>query len=145
VYAVAFSPDGRTALTGSDDGTARLWDVAFGKLLATLRNYGDVRAVAFSPDGRTALTGSADIFNMGAARLWTLPLPVPEEPARVRAWVRVRARKTFDEKGKPRDLTHAEWLEECRQLDALGGDWQQPTDPRVGHLVQAIDAESRKR
>jgi WD40 repeat protein len=27
VFAVAFSPDGKTVLTGSADNTARLWDV----------------------------------------------------------------------------------------------------------------------
>ena len=27
VWAVAFSPDGKNVLTGSDDHTARLWDV----------------------------------------------------------------------------------------------------------------------
>ncbi len=30
VVAVAFSPDGRTVLTGSYDGTARLWNVDTG-------------------------------------------------------------------------------------------------------------------
>jgi hypothetical protein len=36
VTAVAFGPDGRRALTGSDDGTARLWDIATGDELARL-------------------------------------------------------------------------------------------------------------
>ena len=59
VFAVAFSPDGQTALTGSDDNTARLWDVKTGQPRgAALKHDGAVGAVAFSPDGQTALTGS---------------------------------------------------------------------------------------
>ena len=74
--------------------------------------------MAFSPDGRTALTGSQD----RTARLWSLPLPTPDEPCRVRAWVWVRTGKCFSEQGPLRDLTETEWREQCRQLDALGGD-----------------------
>lgn len=36
VFAVAYAPDGRTLATGSDDDTARIWDVATGKTLKTL-------------------------------------------------------------------------------------------------------------
>ena len=39
VSAFAFSPDGTRVLTGSDDHTARLWDAATGKTLATLAGH----------------------------------------------------------------------------------------------------------
>jgi WD40 repeat protein len=64
---VAFSPDGRTLATASADHTARLWDVATHRQIATLRGHTDsVTGVAFSPDGRTLATSSAD----DTARLW---------------------------------------------------------------------------
>ena len=36
-----FAPDGKTVATTSIDGTARLWDAASGKLLATLKGHKD--------------------------------------------------------------------------------------------------------
>jgi len=67
VTSVAFSPDGRLLLTGSDDDTARLWETSRGKALATLQGYtGGVKGVAFSPDGRLVLTRSSD----DTVRLW---------------------------------------------------------------------------
>jgi WD40 repeat protein len=67
VVAVAFSPDGSRIVTGSDDGTARLWDAATGRPVGEpLPHSGAVLAVAFSPGGETILTASRD----GAGRLW---------------------------------------------------------------------------
>jgi WD40 repeat protein len=68
---VALSPDGRTALTGSFDQTARLWDTATGKLRRELHHPYPVWTVAFSPDGKRILTGSGppDRFE-GEARMW---------------------------------------------------------------------------
>jgi WD40 repeat protein len=67
VQSVAFSPDGRTVLTtGWDEKTARLWEVATGREIATLRHEKAVWSAAFSPDGHTVVTGSLD----NTARLW---------------------------------------------------------------------------
>jgi WD40 repeat protein/serine/threonine protein kinase len=73
VTAVAFSPDGSTILTGSEDKTARLWDAATGKPRGSpLGHRHKVWAVAFSPNGKTVLTGSGDITesSSGEARFW---------------------------------------------------------------------------
>jgi WD40 repeat protein len=68
VWSVAFSPDGRTLATGSDDRTVRLWDIKTHKQLTVLRGHGGpVDGVAFSPNGRTLASTSLDD---GTIRLW---------------------------------------------------------------------------
>ncbi len=68
VTAVAFSPGGKTVLTGGFDGTARLSNAETGEPIGQpIRHTKMVGAVAFSPDGKTVLTGGDDRM----ARLWS--------------------------------------------------------------------------
>ena len=61
VQSVAFSPDGKLALSGSKDDTLRLWEVATGREVRTFSGHtSHVSRVAFSPDGKVALSGSVD-------------------------------------------------------------------------------------
>ena len=54
-------------LIGSADKTARLFNIASGRLIFTFTGHTNwVTSVAFAPDGKTVLTGSADT----TARLW---------------------------------------------------------------------------
>jgi WD40 repeat protein len=61
VVGVSVSRDGRRALSGSADGTVRLWAVATGKELRRLPDVnGEVQCVALSADGHYAAAGTAN-------------------------------------------------------------------------------------
>jgi DNA-binding beta-propeller fold protein YncE len=66
VRSVAFSPDGKYVVSGSDDGTARVWEAASGKEIARMTHDSWVTSVAFSPDGKYVVSGSRD----STARAW---------------------------------------------------------------------------
>ena len=70
INSVAFSHDGTRAITGSEDGTARLWDLTgplpVAKVLTGHQKA--VNSVAFSHDGTRAITGSDD----NTALVWDL-------------------------------------------------------------------------
>lgn len=66
MVAVAFSPDGKTLVSGSHDGTLILWDVATGKQLRSIEGHRElgrpfeVVSATFSPDGKALASASSD-------------------------------------------------------------------------------------
>lgn len=81
VLSVAFSLDGTIVMSGSQDGTVKLWDAGTGDLKRTIALWNDfsyevgnaprekeVWSMAFSPDGATLASGRLD----GTLQLWNL-------------------------------------------------------------------------
>ena len=77
INSVAFSPDGATLASGSDDNTVQLWDVERRQHIETLEHPSWVRSVVFSPDGNTLATACGD----GTVRLWEFTRSDDDSPS----------------------------------------------------------------
>jgi WD40 repeat protein len=79
ITALAYSADGRSLVSASEDETGRIWDPATGSSLAELRGHdGLVLSAVFAPDGKSVLTGGQD----GTIRTWAANLdPIRAELA----------------------------------------------------------------
>ncbi|MEA5572412.1 serine/threonine-protein kinase [Calothrix sp. UHCC 0171] len=69
VRSVAFSPGGKSLVSGSGDKTIKLWDLLTGEQIHTLIGHSDsVSSVAISPDGKILVSCSGD----KTIKLWNL-------------------------------------------------------------------------
>ena len=72
VTSAAFSPDGKTVVTGSGDHDARLWSIASGRSVILRGHFEAVADASFSPDGSwivTAGPGAAGLWRTSSAKL----------------------------------------------------------------------------
>jgi WD40 repeat protein len=69
IYAVAYSPDGRSAVSGDVAGAVIFWDLERGRETLRFKEHtGQVNALAYSPTGQTAFSASDDM----TVRAWGL-------------------------------------------------------------------------
>jgi len=69
IHAVAFSADGESLASASQDGTVRIWNVTDGKALRVIQGHSQqVIGVAFSPTGRVLASASVD----NTIKLWNM-------------------------------------------------------------------------
>ncbi len=100
---IAISPDGRLVAAASKDRTTRVFALASGELLATLRGHGDfVEGVAFAPDGAHLATCSGDT----TTALW-----------RTDGWARARVLR-----GATAAVRGVAWSPDGRSVLAVGND-----------------------
>ena len=150
VTSVAFSPDGKTVLTGSSDSTARLWDVPEQSPaeMILVHKY-PVTAAAFSPVGNIVGTGSQEIkvitqaneVAITEARLWdavtgvSLGDVLPSQPNM--GWPR---RTAFSPDGKVFAMLSEFWDYKGGRSRSVIHLWDVATRQPVGNpLVQTVD------
>ncbi|HKS43318.1 MAG TPA: TIR domain-containing protein [Blastocatellia bacterium] len=69
IRTMTVTPDGGSIISGSDNGTMRVWDIQSGQLLRTLKGYaGAIYSVAVTPDGGSIISGSDN----GTMRVWDM-------------------------------------------------------------------------
>lgn len=83
VNAIAFSPNGQLLTSGSDDYTAKVWDVSGHREIESLQHITDrslsqIKAVAFSPNGQRLATAGAHV-KLWNTRDWNEVTTLPHD------------------------------------------------------------------
>ena len=73
INAIAITPDGRICVSGSQDTTLRVWDLAYGRCLFVLKKHPyPITALAISPDGKRCISSSSIQFRGSIIYVWDL-------------------------------------------------------------------------
>ena len=63
VLAVAFNSDGKYVISGSKDGSVRVWVAKTGLEITRMTSMGKVSSLAFSPDGTFIVSGRCEKYS----------------------------------------------------------------------------------
>jgi tetratricopeptide (TPR) repeat protein len=85
--------------------------------------------LAFSPDGRIFLTSS---FDSGSLLRWDVPARLPDDRARLAAWIETITGLELDDQGSVRPLDNAAWRQRRERLAQLSG-------PPPGETTRLLD------
>lgn len=77
ISALAWSPDGKTALSGAADKTLRWWNANSGQLTRTTAHKDLVNALAWSPDGKWVVFEKTLLHSAFSHRRVQLPFSIP--------------------------------------------------------------------
>lgn len=111
------------AMSGSDDGKAKIWDLPSGQQVLSLDNQNEVTSVAFEPYGKSAVSGTIN----GDVNVWSMPTGMQLKTLR----------------GHNKRITHSEYTKDGRYLLTASADstirlWNVETGVMekiyVGHL-----------
>ena len=124
INAIALSPDGRFLVSGSDDSTLKLWDIAAGNVLRTLFGHDKpVLGIAISADSRLIASGSED----GSVRIWDVATG--------------QARTLGAHSSSVKDLAFSA---DARQLTSLGSAELKLWDVASGREIRSTDLVKEK-
>jgi WD40 repeat protein len=128
VSSVAFSPNGKYALSGSWDQTIKLWEVATGREIRTFtgHNTGRVNAVAFSPDGIHIISATRD----NTIKLWDV----------------ATGREISTSKGHEGDINTVVFANDAKSFISGGSDgtirrWDIKTGKEIAQFISLKDGE----
>ncbi len=113
VNALAFSADRARLVSGSSDGTARVWNVKMNRTIKTFRlpDPREIRGVALSPDGKTL----AAAVRFGAIKVWDV----------------ATGKEVASLDGHDGDAWSVCFTPDGKTLVSGGGDWGKPGSVRL--------------
>jgi WD40 repeat protein len=139
-HAATFSTDGQRFAMAHSIHRFTICDSETGRELLRL-GLGEVfnDACRFSRDGRRVVTTNS---GRRPAGVWKVEWPaLPDDSARVRAFVRARTGYGLDDEGNPRWQSIDQQQTALRELDERGGAWLPPFDAKEWHLRRAEEFE----